>query len=143
MREKLFRGKRIDTGQWVYGGFTLDAIDNPRIIEKDGHGGLVFQEVIPETIGQYTGLKDRNDNRIFEGDIVETIDVPNPKRYKAVFYFLDDSREIPDGTQSAGFCLKDLAGKLMSFLSGKNMKITGNIHDNPELLEQEIEEDKQ
>ena len=55
MREILFRGKEIATRKWVYGGFTLDAINNPRIVEADGDGCL-SHKVDPDTVGQYTGL---------------------------------------------------------------------------------------
>jgi hypothetical protein len=52
-------------------GFTLDTIGNPRITEDHGVGNTNFWEVIPETLGQYTEIKDKNDVKIFEGDIVE------------------------------------------------------------------------
>ncbi len=69
----LFRGKRIGTDIWVYGGFALDAADNPRIICKDRSGkGLIFHEIIPETVGQFTGITDKNGVKVFEGDRFKT-----------------------------------------------------------------------
>ena len=66
MREIEFRGKCKDNNGWVYGGFTLDAVSNTRITTKDTSGqGLLFHEVIPCTVGQYTGLKDKNGVKIF------------------------------------------------------------------------------
>jgi hypothetical protein len=69
MREILLRGKRKDNREWVCGGFALDAIGCPRITVKDGNG-LLFHEVVPETVVQYTGRIDRKGVKIFEGDFV-------------------------------------------------------------------------
>ena len=118
MREILFRGKRTDNGEWVEGyaamsGGTFIICDNGLT-----YGGFEVYEVIPETVGQYTGLTDKNGVKIFEGDIV--------KHYNAVY-------EISYITKYTRFAGRN-SDCIFAGIPLGNTEVIGNIHDNPELL---------
>ena len=130
MREILFRGKRTDNGEWIEGFYSAEEY-NPYIgkIEYIPRiqiiGKCVSLGVIPETVGQYTGLTDKNGVRIFEGDIVERVSDGE----RAVISWLKYSACF--GLSFDGWC----CGFDDYDFSPNDFKAIGNIHDNPELLE--------
>ena len=126
MREILFRGKRVDNGEWVYGDLIHRRIWRNDIViirvEDNGFDCYVEYEVIPETVGQYTGLSDKNGQRIFEGDIVNLL--------YSDFYGQD---------RCGKFVYDDMTNTDIIFRieTSHAIEFIGNIHDNPELLEGE------
>ncbi len=157
MREIKFRAKRPDNGEWVESmsvakiemldGTTLYYIGAGQpadiCLDKDGNlvavetmGECLFYAIDPETVGQFTGLTDKNGKKIFEGDIVNILgnqDVEDWKNvnYNALIAFLDGGFCAIDGTiEEHGF--RRYALERMDF----DLEVIGNIHDNPELLEE-------
>lgn len=136
MREILFRGKRKN-GEWVEGNLLYYPDVNRAYIQKGDYfkGGAV--EVARATIGQYTGLKDKNGKRIFEGDLVRILGDQTNENWKRVDYtaliaFIDGGFCALDGTiEDHGFRRYGLSR--MDF----SLEVIGNLHDNPELLEVE------
>lgn len=129
MREILFRGKRTDNGKWIYGD--LRHISdwkggyNPHIVDNTNgrNNSVTGLEIIPETVGQYTGLTDKNGMKIFEGDIltIENEGVYAAIKYNesnAAFYVEDEDHE-------------DYLGEAWE----TDVVIIGNIHDDPDMVE--------
>lgn len=152
MREILFRGKAINrkkgyhrtkykNGEWVYGLVTnlYDELFENIPAEMKNTNGISGIEVDYKTIGQYTGLTDRNGKKIFEGDIVKITDRNVCFDTMAVIEFGN-----PNGLYTWGWQLKPLESKpfaveILHWVdmedSGAFIEVIGNIHDNPELLE--------
>lgn len=122
MREILFKGKQTDNKKWVVDNSVLFFKNSTKIYGALNEWREV--EVIPETVGQYTGLTDKNGTKIFEGDIVNY----NGTNHKVVFETRGESAyfgiEISN-IETWRFCLE---------VPAKLMNVIGNIHDNPELL---------
>ena len=133
MREILFRGKS-ETGDWGFGYYVKRQFcgggEQYRIVSIDGS----FVQAIRGTVGQWTGLRDRNGARIYEGDIVETskYGYENGKgqnysgKDRFVVHFSDGTYVLENKRRR--FCLRP----------DSSVEVVGNIHDNPELLEEEL-----
>ena len=139
MREILFRGKRVDNGEWVFGNFiedkwgddngnTIYAILQDRVAPDIAELWTPVR-VIPETVGEYTGLTDKNGKKIFEGDIVNYVRMP--KIYMIDFHeeFLHCSLFYYDKElKNIYYC------GIVHKNDGKSIEVIGNIYDNPEFL---------
>lgn len=134
MREILFRGKAINrencyhrteykNGEWVYGLVTklYDEQFENLPAEMTDINGISNIEIDYKTIGQYTGMLDKNGIKIFEGDILKFFN-----DYYDVAYFETDCRWI---IRNKGRILTDLDDFVHKFMS-----VVGNVYDNPELL---------
>ena len=129
VREVLFRGKTEKNDNWVYGSLNNTDHQFPEIMYCDKNWSVCSTSIKPETIGQYTGLKDKNGTKIFEGDIVGCF--CNTQIFQVKWcdvrggYFLDDV-VMCGGSEPAPECLGNLVDTI---------EVIGNIYDNPELLE--------
>lgn len=136
MREVLFRGKRVDNGKWVEGYYCkcIEALGmkiSKSAIQETDENGLYFREIDPNTIGQFTGLCDKNGKKIFEGDILSD---------GAVVEWIENLVWDSCGSRHSGFYCKkwtmDGGSELSWHLGFTNkIEVIGNIYDNPELLE--------
>lgn len=128
MREIKFRGKTKE-GEWVYGDLFHGMDDDSYIHIFDDYGQNV--EVLPNTIGQYTGLKDANGKEIYEGDIVRYR--LTDERYKKNSRY--SNLPIHYDERQAMFIA---GGIYWDTLRSNKVEVIGNIHDNPEMIEDEL-----
>lgn len=128
-RETLYRGKRVDNGEWIEGdlirSYPINGITKYFIgyLDLDDLDADVLDadvvEIIPSTLGQYTGLTDKNGEKIFEGDILISYGT-----VLTIKYFTQSARFLAVDENDVSYPINLIANKII-----------GNIHDNPELLE--------
>lgn len=148
MREILFRGKRVDSGEWVLGQVVIrpdhdDGCEKYFICETEHRFIRCLNkmpctyEAIPETVGQYTGLKDKNGKRVFEGDILASRwdDSPHETIAGVVKYgnFNCSCCDGVYGWYCEGGDIRRLDDRI-GWFDGEQLYLAGNIHDNPELI---------
>ena len=130
-----FRGKNKDVG-WVYDQLVYDINENPYIIQEvelDSSYGLeetilfatMWYRVQKETIGQFTGLKDKNGKEIYEGDILYVI---SEDEYAFILWDIETAKYV---IEFRGWCAD------FDNYYGKELEVIGNIYDNKNLLEEE------
>ena len=137
MREILFRAKREDNKEWVYGGLiTYDLLQKQRCLIISFYVKLVnfkieaeqtSEFVIPETIGQFTGLTDKNGAKIFEGDIVQyQIDMINLLTHEMYIDLATSKIEFYNGSFTI---YENGYGNTLLSEKHKDIEVIGNIHE--------------
>ena len=142
MREILFRGKGPIDGGWKYGYYTGEVCKTPfspttkqdNIIQL---GSNLWCEVVPDTVGQFTGLTDKNGTKIFEGDIVE-YEAGGKLRIGRVFFSdFRASFSVTAGKNGSFRINNDLFNYIQN---GNSVTVIGNIYDTPELIGEDGEQ---
>lgn len=142
MRENLYRGKRVDNGEWVYGlPYKAKYGCISSIVNDDEERFLIF----PETVGQYTVLTDKNSKNIFEGDICRVVYLDRRCDSNGKHYEVENVMIEEVVLRKGAFCFKTTVEDIPLYrpigfdiyekLKIKDFEVIGNIYDNPELLE--------
>ena len=136
-REILFRGKRTDNGEWVYGYLIGNNVIVGEVVDfdEDYFNTQFWYKVDPETVGQFTGLTDKNGTKVFEGGIIRVNGVVN----FAVKYIEERLSFCLANTDDLKLNLKYISpwnhvSASWWYEFGREIEVIGNVYDNPELL---------
>lgn len=133
MREILFKGKRIDNGEWIEGYYQkkYDFLGKSHLIlYVDNHARWECVEIDPETLCQFTGETDKNGKRIWESDVVWLVYDGKEHIYQIVWDNSELDFKATNGEENYGSNFEYL-------LCCDEIEVIGNIFDNPELLQEE------
>lgn len=145
MREILFRGKRTDNGEWETGSIVVirGGCSDEQIYIADKMTGC-NTSVREETVGQYTGLTDKNGVRIFEGDILRGFEYPFCSNNNGEFNYFAEIVWFDDSSAFGIYTFKNPKSNVrgisegntdyLEYFNADKWEVIGNIHDNPELL---------
>lgn len=125
-REIKFRGKLVNSKEWAEGNLCI-RVDGTYIITPDETILGKYGKVNKETVGQYTGLHDKNGKEIYEGDIIEWTTLSGKKYRFSVEYSNKYAQYVSVNT-------KDVSMEYEPLGDYENIEVIGNMYDNPELL---------
>lgn len=139
MRTIKFRGKRICTGEWVYGSYAPNTYDEEKaliITYFPYDPDYVWEDVDPATVGEYTGMKDKNGKEIYEGDIFKDSSgvLRTVFRVPGGLAFEDNPVAFGYDHRAPVYPYSPLAESQNEAWISQCCEVIGNIHDNPELL---------
>lgn len=131
MRDIEFRGKLEECkGEWIY-GYYVYTHDRHRIIFEDKEGYYCEEEVVPETVGQFTGLKDKNGTKIYEGDIVKIDNGFHKIETGQVEWINCQANYLITWTEIGCKCSETFGN---NEFTKDHFEVIGNIYKNSELL---------